>query len=81
MKVTLTLVKKGRPLYEGVHDITDASSFGNALAEAWLGLQDQKLMQTTSVGQLMEEINDDVLDDLNGAEITFVKVQPTKKSC
>src|SRR6516225_2738200 len=55
MKVTLTLVNKGRPLYEGVHDITDASSFGNAFARAWLEVQDQKLMQTTSVGQLMEE--------------------------
>jgi hypothetical protein len=80
MKVTLTLVNKGRPLYEGVHDITDASSFGNAFARAWLEVQDQKLMQTTSVGQLMEEINDGVLDDLNGAEITFIKAQPTKKS-
>lgn len=79
MKVNLRLTRRGRSLYDGTHDVTDAASFGKAFAEAWLGVQAQKMMTTTSVGQLMDEINDDVLDDLNGAQITLVKVQPVKK--
>jgi hypothetical protein len=79
MTVQLRLRKNGKPIYEGLHDIRDAESFGAAFAAAWLAVQAQRLMATTSVGQLMEEINDDVLDDLNGAQIALVKIEAGKK--
>lgn len=78
MKVQLRLTKDGKSLYDGLHDIRDAESFGAAFAVAWLAVQAQRLMATTSVGQLMEEINDDVLDDLNGAQISLVKIYAGK---
>jgi hypothetical protein len=36
--------------------------------------QDRRLQKTTSIGALMEVLNDDMLDELNGAQIGLEKV-------
>ncbi len=74
MKIKLTIGKRGTALYEGVHEITDAESFGRALADVWMQAQDRRLQKTTSIGALMEVLNDDMLDELNGAQIGLEKV-------
>jgi hypothetical protein len=74
MKVKLSIRKKGVTLYEGVHDITGAEDFGRAFADVWAQLQDRRLQKTTSIGALMEILNEDVVEELNGAQIGFEKV-------
>jgi hypothetical protein len=74
MKVKLSIRKKGATLYEGVRDITDAEAFGRAFADVWAQLQDRRLQSTTSIGALMEVLNEDVVEELNGAQIGFEKL-------
>ena len=74
MKTKVVIKKKGVALYEGVHEITDAESFGRAFADVWAQLQDRRLQKTTSIGALMEVLNDDVLEELDGAQIGLEKV-------
>lgn len=71
MKVKLSIRKKGATLYEGVHEITDAETFGRAFADVSAQLQDRRLQKTTSIGALMEVLNEDVVEELNGAQIDF----------
>jgi hypothetical protein len=71
MKVKLSIRKKGATLYEGVHEITDAEGFGQAFADVWAQLNDRRLQKTTSIGALMEVLNEDVVEELNGAQIDF----------
>jgi hypothetical protein len=74
MKVKLSIRKKGATLYEGVHGVTGADDFGRAFADAWAQLQDRRLQKTTSIGALMEILNEDVVEELNGAHIGFEKL-------
>ena len=74
MKIKLTISKNGGAAYEVVHEITDSESFGRAFADAWAQLQDRRLQKTTSIGALMEALNEDVLDELDGAKIRLEKV-------
>jgi hypothetical protein len=74
MVMKLIIKKKGTALYEGVHEITDAESFGRAFAAAWAQLQDRRLQKSTSIGALMEVLNEDLLGELDGAQIGFEKV-------
>jgi hypothetical protein len=71
MKVKLSIRKKGATLYEGAHEITDAEGFGQAFADVWAQLNDRRLQKTTSIGALMEVLNEDVVEELNGAQIDF----------
>ncbi len=74
MKIKLIIWKKGIVLYEGVHEIIDAETCGQAFAGVWAQIKDCRLQKTTSVGELMEVLNEDVLEELNGAEIRLEKV-------
>ena len=74
MKIKLTIGRKGAVLYEGIHEITDSEGFGRAFADVWAQLQDRRLQKTTSIGALMEVLNDDMLEELNGAQIGLEKV-------
>ena len=74
MKVKLRIKKKGTLLYEGVHEIIDQDSFAAAFAKVWQGVRQKRLEATTSVGELMEILNDEVLDQLQGAEISIERV-------
>jgi hypothetical protein len=70
MKIELIIRQKsGGLLYEGRHDITDAQSFGQAFVDVWAKVQDQRLQKTTSIGDLMDVLNEDVVEELNGASI------------
>jgi hypothetical protein len=74
MRVKLSIRKRGAMLYEGVHEITDAEGFGRAFAAVWAQLQDRRLQKTTSIGALMEILNEEVVEELNGAQIGFEKL-------
>ena len=75
MKVKLVIRKsKGVALYEGVHEMTDAESFGRAFGDVYAQLQDRRLQKATSIGALMESLNDDVLEELDGVEIGLEKI-------
>jgi hypothetical protein len=74
MKIKLVIRRKGIVLYEGVHEIADAESFGAAFAAAWAHLEDQRMQKTTSIGELMEMMSESLLGELSGAEIHIEKV-------
>lgn len=74
MKVKLSIRKKGATLYEGIHEITGAEDFERAFADVWAQLQDRRLQKTTSIGALMEILNEDVVEELNGAQIVLEKL-------
>ena len=69
MKLKLSIRKEGVVLYEGVHEVIDAETFGRAFAEMWTQMQDRRLQETTSIGALMEVLNEDLVDQLNGAQM------------
>jgi hypothetical protein len=69
MRLKLSLRKEGAILYEGVHEVIDAETFGRALASVWTQMQDRRLQKTTSIGALMEVLNEDLVAELNGAQI------------
>ncbi len=74
MKIKLVIRKKGIVLYDGIHEITDAESFGGAFACVWAHLEDQRMQKSTSIGELMEVMTESMLEELNGAEILIDKV-------
>ncbi|QBR70852.1 hypothetical protein CU048_05700 [Beijerinckiaceae bacterium] len=74
MKVKLRIVSDGAQLFEGTYDIRDAESFGTACADAWEKLRMERLDQATSIGALMDVLNDNVLDLLQNAKITLEKI-------
>lgn len=74
MKMNLKLVKDGNVIYECVHEANDAQNFGDAFAAVWDALHARRAQQTTSVGELMSVINDDVLDEVNGATVTVERL-------
>jgi hypothetical protein len=69
MKLKLSIGKKGVVLYEEVHEVIDAESFGRVFADVWTRMQDRRLQKTTSIGALMEVLNEDLVEELNGAQI------------
>jgi hypothetical protein len=69
MKLKLSIRKEGAVLYEGVHEVIDAETFGRAFAAMWTQMQDRRLQETTSIGALMEVLNEDLVDQLNGAQM------------
>jgi hypothetical protein len=73
MKIRLRINKAGTLLYEGAYTVSDAESFGRACADAWTHLREQRLAKATSVGALYENLNEQLLDDLQGAEISLSK--------
>ena len=75
MKARLRIAKRGACLYDGVHDIIDRDSFGSAFSEAWRKVREKRLEETTSMGELAEILNDEVLDQLQGADIRLEKIE------
>ena len=73
MKVKLQIAKDGTSLYAGAYDIKDAQSFGEACSDAWQQLQQAQLGRETSIGAVMEHVNDSVLDQLDGSSITITR--------
>ncbi len=73
MKVKLRIQRGGASLFEGTYEVTDAETFGRACADAWEKIRMRRLDEATSVGALIDMLNQTVLDDLQGAEITLNK--------
>lgn len=73
MKIRLHITKRGALLYDGVHEVIDQDSFGAAFAKVWQAVRERRLERTTSVGELMDILNDEVLDQLHGAEVSIKK--------
>ncbi len=71
MKVQLRITKHGSPIYSGSYDISDADSFGKACADAWGRLQQQQMERESSIGALMDHLDNSVLDQLHGAQIVL----------
>jgi hypothetical protein len=69
MRLKLSLRKEGAVLYEGVHEVFDAETFGCAFASVWTQMQDRRLQKTTSIGALMEVLNEDLVAELNEAQV------------
>ena len=72
-KVTLRITKDGAALHTGRYEIVDADSFGKACADAWGTLRQAQLDRETSIGALMEHLDNNVLDQLNGAQINLAR--------
>ena len=70
MKVKLQIVKQDTVLFAGTYDIVDAESFGRACADVWTQLRQQQFDKETSIGALMEHLENNVLDRLSGARLT-----------
>lgn len=70
MKVRLRLAKNGTALYEGTYDVRDADSFGRACADVWERLQAQKFSRATSIGALFDTLDEKMIDELDGANIS-----------
>ncbi len=73
MKVRLQIRKRETVLQEGTYDISDAESFGRACADLWMQLQEQRLAKATSIGALYDRLDERLLDELYGAEISLSK--------
>jgi hypothetical protein len=73
MRVKLLVKKEGKPWYEGVYEIVDAASFGDACANAWAKLREQKLQSATSIGALYDTLDEHLIDELEGTELSFEK--------
>jgi hypothetical protein len=71
MKIRLRIQRGGSSLFEGTYEVTDSDSFGRACADAWEQIRTRRLEQATSVGALIDMLNQNVLDELQGAEITL----------
>lgn len=74
MKIRLQVAKDGTSLYAGAYEVEDAQSFGEACSDAWQQMQQAQLNQETSIGAVMEHVNDSVLDQLDGSTITIARV-------
>jgi hypothetical protein len=46
-------------------------SFGKACADVWWNLKQQQMEKESSIGALMEHLEHDVLNQLQGANITL----------
>lgn len=73
MKVRLQLLQDGAPLVDEIRDVSDAESFGRAFAEAWSRLRQTQFEGETSVGALMDHLDESVLAQLDGAVIRLQK--------
>lgn len=71
MKVTLQIVKHGNALYGGIYEVSDAESFGRACAHAWTQLREEKIAKASSIGALFESLDERLLDELQGAQISL----------
>lgn len=74
MKVELLIAKDGVTICSGTYQITGAKSFGEALADLWSKIRQKQFNQETSIGALMDHLDSDVLDQLDGANITMKKI-------
>lgn len=71
MKTRLRISKKAIPIYDGLHNIVDAESFGDACKAAWAAIAKKEFAGVTSIVSCRLE-SDGV--DLDGTEMQLSKV-------
>jgi hypothetical protein len=74
MIVELEVTKAGKRLHQGVYEIDDNASFGEACAYMWVKIRERCAADATSIGALMDSMHESVLDELNGAELRIKKL-------
>ncbi len=74
MKVKLTMLKAGKALHEGIYEVDDKTSFGAACADVWADIRERCAAKATSIGELMDTMNESVIEELDGAEIKLTKL-------
>ncbi len=67
-------MKTGKRLHEGYYNIDDKASFGAACADVWSGIREQCMAKATSIGDLMDTMNESVIDELDGAEVKLTRL-------
>ena len=73
MKVRLKIEKDHAVLYEHGYEIFDAESFGKACAHAWTQVREKRFAGATSIGALFEQLDDQLLEELDGAKFSLCK--------
>jgi len=73
MKIKLRIAKDGATLVSRTSDIFDADTFGRACADAFAELRSRELGQSTSVGAMMDMLDMNALEVLDGATISLSK--------
>ena len=74
MRVQFEIIKSGRMLHQGVYEIDDNASFGTACADVWVKIREQCAARATSIGALMDNMHESVIDELDGAEIRLRRI-------
>lgn len=74
MKVRLAIRKGGATLYEATREIVDSDTFGEAFASVWAEMRQKRLDRTTSIGDLMDAMSENELNELDGAEFLVRKL-------
>ncbi len=75
MRLKLQIRKGDESLFQGIYEVRDAKSFGAACADAWQRLRAKEFEQASSVGALMDMLDENVLDVLDGAVISFSRAK------
>jgi hypothetical protein len=75
MKLKLQVTKHGAFLHAAICDVADADGVGRACADTWAKLMQKQQSKESSIGALMEHLEDGVLDQLNGAHIAVERAQ------
>jgi len=76
MKLKFVTAKNGVLLHEGIYDVGDAKSFGDACADVWMKLAERKLTAASSIGAVYEALGDNALPDMRAVQIRFERVDP-----
>ncbi len=74
MKVKLEVVKEGKRLHQGNYEVDDKASFGAACADVWSDIREHCMAKATSIGDLMDTVNESVIEELNDAEIKLTRL-------
>jgi len=74
MKIALRITRAGTALYAGIHDVTDAETFGQACADAYSKLMQEQFRKERNVGALMEDVAAEA-SVLDGALISVERVR------
>ncbi len=74
MKMKLRVRKHAVTLLEGVYEIDDAGSFCEACADLWRKLEAREFERASSVGALMEQLDQDAATVLDGAVIDLSRM-------
>lgn len=73
MKMRLELRKAGATVIDAAFEVTDVDSFTRACGELWTRLEKRGLESAPNIGQFMDIAGENVVRQLDGAELRFAK--------